>query len=893
MSSTHKFATYKGKRKVVTSDHNPMLATFNINYTRVKEYKKRHEIYNFKDTDGQVKFFEATEHNTKFLDSVIKPVNLEQKCNGFLTVLEETFKKCFTKMRVRDSKSQAVTKETEVNKFMIKKFECTKLLPSVTCRLAKEIIENEIEKLDTRITTLCAEQNKRRVSEALEILNEKDGHFNQLSLWKLKRKLMIPFFDPPMGKVDNNGTLVTAPNLLKDLYLKTYTHRLRNRKINPELLDLQTFKSELWEMKLKQSEAKQTHDWTEDDIDSVLKSLKTNKARDPHGLVNEIFKPGVMGKGMKIALLRLFNLIKLEQKVPKYFQYANITTIYKNKGSRQNLENDRGIFVVSTLRMILDTLIYREKYPLVDRNMSSCNIGARKARNIRDHLFILYGVINSVINGNSDSVDIQIYDIEKCFDALWLQDCMLDLVDTLPDNANDDKVALIYRLNQNNFVAIKTPHGLTKRVNLENIVMQGGKWGPLKCSNSVDKIGKKCAENEHYYHYKNRVRVGPLAMVDDLLAITLCGGQAAQMNTLICSEIEMKKLRLHTSTEGKSKCHVLHIGKKKISCHPLKVHGVPMQQVDHDTYLGDLVSSDGKNTRNIDCRVSKGIGIISQIFDIMQKVNFGFHYFSIALSLRQAMLINGILTNCEIWYGVTEKEILKLEEIDNIFFRKLFRVPASCPKEALYLETGSIPIGIIVKMRRVTYLHHILTRSKDEMLSKFFYAQWYDPVKGDWTKQIKNDLCDLNIDDDISKIKNYSAFRFKNIVKQKGRQLALNRLCEKKERHSKLENLTYVELNIREYLCNQNISVNQARIIFRSRTRMTHYWNNFKHWRYSQKCPVCKETNSIDTQEHSFNCEIVRKAIHIEGKFSEVFYRSNSQLAKTLENIEKFRENYL
>ena len=70
-----KFATNKGKRKVVTSDHNPMLTTFNINYTRVNEYNNRHEIYNFKDTSGQVKFFEATEHNTNFLDSVTKPVN--------------------------------------------------------------------------------------------------------------------------------------------------------------------------------------------------------------------------------------------------------------------------------------------------------------------------------------------------------------------------------------------------------------------------------------------------------------------------------------------------------------------------------------------------------------------------------------------------------------------------------------------------------------------------------------------------------------------------------------------------------------------------------------------------------------------------------------------------
>ena len=156
------------------------------------------------------------------------------------------------------------------------------------------------------------------------------------------------------------------------------------------------------------------------------------------------------------------------------------------------MENDRGIFVVSVLRMILDSLIYMDKYSLIDRNMSNSNVGARKGRNIRDHLFILYGIINSVVSGNEEPVDLQIYDVKKCFDELWLEDSMLDLLESLPEAESDDKISLLYAMNVENQVAVKTPYGLTERKNFDKIVMQGGKWGPLKCSNTIDRIGKKC-----------------------------------------------------------------------------------------------------------------------------------------------------------------------------------------------------------------------------------------------------------------------------------------------------------------------------------------------------------------------------------------------------------------
>ena len=107
-------------------------------------------------------------------------------------------------------------------------------------------------------------------------------------------------------------------------------------------------------------------------------------------------------------------------------------------------------------------MTYLDKYPELDMSMSDSNIGARRNKNIRNHLFIIYGVINSVIQGEDKCVDIQVYDLEQAFDALWLEDCLNDLYDTLPDSSCDDKLALVYETNVNNLVAVNTGVGQTE-----------------------------------------------------------------------------------------------------------------------------------------------------------------------------------------------------------------------------------------------------------------------------------------------------------------------------------------------------------------------------------------------------------------------------------------------
>ena len=405
-----------------------------------------------------------------------------------------------------------------------------------------------------------------------------------------------------------------------------------------------------------------------------------------------LLKPNIMGKDLKEAVLLLINRIKQTFFFPDFIQLANISSLFKNKGSRFDLENDRGIFILPILKKVFDKLIYQEKYPFVDANMSDSNIGGRRGKNIKNHLFVIYGIINSILVEGYPCIDISIYDLVKAFDRLWLEDCMIDLYDSLPQEQHDDKLALIYKANSDNQVAVNTSVGITERVNIKNIVTQGGVFGPIQCSNSIDTIGKKCYKNgEHLYLYKDMVPVLPLSMVDDLLTVAPCGQQSLSLNTYVNAQIELKKLRFHTTdSKGKSKCHVLHIGKENELCPTQKVHGTDMQHVSEDTYLGDIISSDGTNTKNINNRVSKGNGKINDIMDMLEASPLGGQYFKTALLLRESTFINYILTNSDVWVGLKKEEIKQLEDLDLILLRKFLKTPFSVPGEVVYLELGCL-----------------------------------------------------------------------------------------------------------------------------------------------------------------------------------------------------------
>ena len=61
-------------------------------------------------------------------------------------------------------------------------------------------------------------------------------------------------------------------------------------------------------------------------------------------------------------------------------------------------------------------------------------------------MFVIYGIINDVKNGQAEAIDIQCYDITKCFDEMGYEETHNDLWDV---GVNNDLFALISKLDEN------------------------------------------------------------------------------------------------------------------------------------------------------------------------------------------------------------------------------------------------------------------------------------------------------------------------------------------------------------------------------------------------------------------------------------------------------------
>ena len=87
--------------------------------------------------------------------------------------------------------------------------------------------------------------------------------------------------------------------------------------------------------------------------------------------------------------------------------------------------------------------------------------------------------------------------------------------------------------------------------------------------------------------------------------------------------------------------------------------------------------------------------------------------------------------------------------------RKILGAHSKTAKEFLYLETGAIPLRFIIMSRRMSYLHHIVTRNEHELIYKFFKAQERRSIKDDWVTKIDEDKKQLDLKMSNEEISNY------------------------------------------------------------------------------------------------------------------------------------------
>ena len=159
-------------------------------------------------------------------------------------------------------------------------------------------------------------------------------------------------------------------------------------------------------MRIEHARKHKSEEFTMAELEKVLKNLKNDKSKDFNGYINELFKEGVAGKDLKQSLLMMFNQMKNELVIPECLRTAHVTILHKKK-CRLDLNNWRGIIVCSVLPTVLMKIIDERTYPKVEKNMTDSQIGARKNKSVRNHLFSLNSILSDVMSSvRKDPIDL-------------------------------------------------------------------------------------------------------------------------------------------------------------------------------------------------------------------------------------------------------------------------------------------------------------------------------------------------------------------------------------------------------------------------------------------------------------------------------------------------------
>ena len=300
--------------------------------------------------------------------------------------------------------------------------------------------------------------------------------------------------------------------------------------------------------------------------------------------------------------------------------------------------------------------------------MSDLQIGARKSKNVQNHIFVLNSIVSDVMSSvKKNPIDLNIMDYRQMFDA---EEVQITLNAFYEAGVQDDIFALICAANENATFAIKTPSGLTERTTMRNKIMQGDVLSPLVSSVMVDEnIGKQALKEDVSYLYKEKVEIPPLAMQDGISecasGISECGTKSKEMNALLNTWTNLMVLQY-----GTGKCVKMHFGKKhlQVICPDLvvdcwkeevvkdkdhkKVVDIHtgkevMKIVSEKKYLCDIISSDGKNKKNIQERINKAIKNANKIVSTHNERPYGKHLLKAFKLMREGFLLGGMLTNAE------------------------------------------------------------------------------------------------------------------------------------------------------------------------------------------------------------------------------------------------------
>jgi hypothetical protein len=814
----------KGQKKVVFSDHCAMVITINI--------KPGHNLRKRKGENS--KTWVLTEEGLTRFNEITQPdMGLGDMMSTHTTPYGEWMKKinhlmhkCFIKRTVRHgNRPVSMSGKSKRIRTILKEV-------SKRGKVQREVVKRYI----TKLIQMQAERDlKRKVEKVKETVSKitEDDVLSTNAFWKL-RKSVSKKVDSHLHIVNKReGGTTTDQQEIKDEVKKEFVFRLRNREAHEEWMGYVDTTNAVVEELLK-NQSQNITPFTIEELERGIKKMKTGTAPDYYNMYADVLAKA--GVGALRSLLQVFNNIQSTCIIPVEWRNVLITMIYKNKGSRLNLEKYRGIFLTVVVSKLFERLLQeRMKSPL--KKVSLCQAGSRNGKGPPDQLYLLRSAVDHSKFMNNP-IYITAYDFQQAFDSLWLQDCILVLKRLGVEN---HILKLVYEMNKVAVVQVKTPFGLTDPAEVYDIVKQGGVLGSPLCSAST---AEYCGTNVGIV--LGSVTIATLVFVDDVVDISGSEKDArkAHVNAL---EFALKK-KLNFAPD---KCFIMVVnGKRSHKVPDLFINGEMMEEAKIMKYLGDIFNHNGTNINLMDDRVARGTAAMVSIQGFIREICLGVHTISVHLLLYKSIFLASILFNSQAWSNLTESDIHKLSVLQLKFLKGIMKARKCTTNSFVYLELGVLPIIYEIHKRQLSFLHHIVHLEEEDPVKGVWRNQQSLPSYANWWRDVEGLLTKYSLNWTEGDIKSMSKDSFKRKVNDAVESKAVKELNDELAQKSRSRGLAYTGLERQRYL--EELYPNQSRIAFRYRSKTLDIKEHTEYKYTDNTCRWCGISD--ETAVHIVNC---------------------------------------
>ena len=484
-------------------------------------------------------------------------------------------------------------------------------------------------------------------------------------------------------------------------------------------------------------------DFTFVEIKNIIKKLKNGKSCGYDNIINEYLKNSP--DSVIEVIVHLFNLVLNTGIVPTDWCIGLIFPLFKNKGSKNNVDNYRGITLLSVIGKLFTSALnsrlttYLESISALGEEQA----GFRKGYSTLNHIFVLHTIIDFYLQKRK-RLYCAFIDYSKAFDLIDRSKLWGKL---LSSGIRGNIIKVIYNLYDSAKSCIKKGQNLSEFFHCKVGVRQGENLSPLLFAIYLNDFTDYIEKEYNGLTFLNSeiMRVLGDNMLDFYVKLFIL---LYADDTIILAE-SPQQLQLALNSVRKyctenflkvnlTKTKVIIFSRGKVRNIPEFFYGEEkIDIVDDYVYLGVTFNYNGSFTKAITKQIEQARKAMYSLITKSRRLELPV---DLQVEIFDKTVLPVLLYGCEIW-GCAN--IADVEVFYHKYLKLILKLGRSTPNCMVYGETGTLPLQYVIEKRILSFWMKTSEDNLSKIATKMYRAIHKLQSSGEYSFKWLNKIKDI------------------------------------------------------------------------------------------------------------------------------------------------------